>query len=139
MKDPYIFLIFSWSYVFVSLFRALAITFIPLNPPVGLVQLIDPLSNTFYGHAIITKDLFFSGHTSTIFLIFLTLKKKEDKILALAATFFLAILLMLQHIHYAVDILAAPAFTYLSYLIGRRIVIGKIGRNSRPESAEIFD
>ena len=122
MTDPYIFLVFAWSYIFVTVMRALTITFIPLNPPIGLEQLIDPLSNTFYGNATITKDLFFSGHTTTIFLIFLCLKKPADKILTLTATFFLAILLMLQHIHYVIDIVAAPAFTYISYLIGKRIV-----------------
>ena len=122
MIDPYIFLLFAWSYIFVTVMRALTITFIPLNPPMGLEQLIDPLSNTFYGNATITKDLFFSGHTTTIFLIFLCLKKPADKILTLTATFFLAILLMLQHIHYVIDIVAAPVFTYISYLIGKKIV-----------------
>ena len=129
MKDPYIFLVFAWSYIFVSAMRAAAITFIPLNPPAGLVLLIDPLSNTFYGNATITKDLFFSGHTSTIFLIFLCLKHKADKVLTLTAMFFLAILLMLQHIHYVIDIVAAPVFTYISYLIGKRIVYGESKKN----------
>ncbi|HEX4375028.1 MAG TPA: hypothetical protein VHZ50_17110, partial [Puia sp.] len=105
IKDPDIFLVFAWAYIFVSALRATAIIFIPLNPPVGLVELIDPLSSTFYGHVTITKDLFFSGHTSTIFLIFLCLKNKIDKVLTLTATFFLAILLMIQHIHYVIDII----------------------------------
>ncbi len=124
-RDPYIYLVFCWSYIFVSIFRAASIIFIPLNPPVGLVELIDPLSNTFYGNAVITKDLFFSGHTSTIFLMFLCMKNKGDKILTLTATFILAVLLMIQHIHYVIDIVAAPVFTYISYLIGKRIALGK--------------
>jgi PAP2 superfamily C-terminal len=121
-KDPYIFLIFIWSYIFVTLLRAVSITFFPLNPPVGFVLLIDPLSNTFYGKANITKDLFFSGHTSTIFLMFLCLKKKTDKIMTLAGTIILTALLLIQHIHYAIDVLAAPFFTYLSYLVGKKVV-----------------
>jgi|SRR5579862_1749119 len=125
IKDPDIFLVFAWSYIFVTAMRALAITFIPLNPPVGWVQLVDPLSNTFYGNATITKDLFFSGHTSTIFLIFLCLKNKLEKVLTLTATFFLAILLMIQHIHYVIDIVAAPFFTYIAFLIARKIAPDK--------------
>ena len=124
-KDPYIFLVFIWSYVFVTFLRAITITFIPLDPPDGLQNLVDPLSSTFYGRVNITKDLFFSGHISTIFLIFLCLKNKFDKVLTLTATLLLAIMLMLQHIHYAIDIAAAPLFTYISYLIGKRIVFGK--------------
>ena len=122
IKDPYIFLVFIWSYIFVTLLRAVSITFFPLNPPAGIVLLIDPLSNTFYGKANITKDLFFSGHTSTIFLMFLCLKKKTDKLLTLAGTIILAGLLLVQHIHYAIDVFAAPFFTYFSYLVGKKIV-----------------
>jgi hypothetical protein len=122
MKDPYIFMVFIWSYIFVSVLRALTITFFPLNPPTGIALLVDPLSNTFYGNVIITKDLFFSGHTSTIFLMFLCLKRKADKLLTLTGTFILAALLLIQHIHYAIDIAAAPLFTYISYLLGKKIV-----------------
>lgn len=122
IKDPGIFIVFAWSYILVSAMRALCITLIPLSPPKGLVQLIDPLSNTFYGHAVVTKDLFFSGHTSTIFLMFLCLKDKWDKVLSLSATFLLAILLMIQHIHYFIDIVAAPLFTYIAFIAGRRFV-----------------
>ena len=128
IKDPDIFLVFAWAYIFVSAMRAISIIFIPLNPPAGLVQLIDPLSSTFYGHVTITKDLFFSGHTSTIFLIFLCLKNKIDKVLTLTAAFFLAILLMLQHIHYVIDIIAAPIFTYIAYIIARKIALEKYSK-----------
>jgi hypothetical protein len=136
IEDPYIFLVFIWSYIFVSFMRALSITFIPLNPPVGLVQLIDPLSNTFYGHATITKDLFFSGHTSTIFLIFLCLKNRVEKIIVLTATMVLALLLMVQHIHYVIDIVAAPVFTYIAYRAGRWIIMGGRGKPVISESRQ---
>jgi len=135
INDPYFFLVFIWSYVIVTFCRALTITFIPLNPPDGLEQLIDPLSSTFYGHVNITKDLFFSGHISTIFLIFLCMKNKFDKVLTLTVTLFLAFLLMIQHIHYVIDIVAAPVFTYISYLLGKRIVLGK----SNQEYSEVHN
>jgi hypothetical protein len=129
IKDPEIFILFAWSYVFVSLMRALTITFIPLLPPLRLVVLTDPLSNTFYGNVTITKDLFFSGHTSTIFLIFLCLKKKSDRIFTLTAVFLLAIFLLIQHIHYVIDVVAAPLFTYISFLMGKRASFGKPDKN----------
>ncbi len=89
-----------------------------------LIPLRDPISNLFYGskNTYITKDLFFSGHTSTLCLIFLCLTKKEDKCKALVATFAVGIMVLLQHVHYSMDVLAAPPLTYLVYLIAKRIV-----------------
>ncbi len=72
-QTPQMFLNFLWSFILLSLFRTLTITLIPLDPPAGLIPLVDPLSNFFYGDKFVTKDLFFSGHTSTVFLLFLIL------------------------------------------------------------------
>jgi PAP2 superfamily C-terminal len=119
-QNPDIFILFLWAYVMLSISRLLVISIVPLNPPVGLVELKDPISNTFYGMRVVTKDLFFSGHTSTLFLIFLCLKKKQDKIIMLSATFIVASLLLIQHVHYTIDVLAAPVFTYLIYRFAKR-------------------
>ncbi|MDF2433986.1 MAG: hypothetical protein JWP44_3617, partial [Mucilaginibacter sp.] len=75
----------------------------------------DPLTGVFYGEANITKDLFFSGHTATLTLIMLCLEKRTDKIIAFFAVVTVAVLLLVQHIHYSIDILAAPVITYLCY------------------------
>ena len=83
---PQLFLNFLWAYILLSLFRMLTISLIPLDPPPGLIGLVDPLSNFFYGEKFVTKDLFFSGHTSTVFLLYLCLTGRTDKKLALAAT-----------------------------------------------------
>jgi hypothetical protein len=90
----------------------LAISFVPLDPPAGLIVLTDPLTAVFYGRSTITKDLFFSGHTSILFLAFLCLERKWDKILALTGTCIVACLLLVQHVHYTIDIIAAPIIIY---------------------------
>ena len=94
---------------------------VPLNPPQGLIPLIDPLSNIFYGGSFITKDLFYSGHTATQFLMFLCLKKRTDKILTAISTISVAILVLMQHVHYSIDIIAAPLFAYICFIAGRSI------------------
>jgi hypothetical protein len=111
-KDPMILLVTLWAYNGVTLLRMASIALISLNPPAGLIPLADPITNQFYGAHYITHDLFFSGHTTTVFLIFLCLKKKTDRLYALLASVILGILLLIQHVHYTVDVLAAPVFTY---------------------------
>jgi hypothetical protein len=110
--SPTMCLTYVWTLIFICIARIISISFVPLNPPVGLISLTDPLTGFFYGRANITKDLFFSGHVSMLTLIFLCLEKRSDKIIAFFATIVLAILLLVQHIHYTIDILAAPFIVY---------------------------
>lgn len=81
------------------------------------------LTSIFYGGTgkFITKDLFFSGHTSIQFLIFLCFRNKIDKIVALAASVAVACLVLIQHVHYTVDVLAAFVFTYIIYRMGKLV------------------
>jgi hypothetical protein len=125
IQQPEIFITFLFSFFILSLCRMAAISLVPLNAPQGLIPLVDPLSNTFYGGSFVTKDLFYSGHVSTQFLIFLCLKKKRDKNLTVISTISIAILVLLQHVHYTIDVLAAPLFAYFCFILGR--FIGKRG------------
>jgi hypothetical protein len=114
-RDPVMMLVILWGYNIVTLLRMACIGLISLNPPAGLIPLADPITNQFYGAHYITHDLFFSGHTTTVFLIFLCLKKKWDRIYTLSASIILGLLLLGQHVHYTIDVLAAPVFTYGAY------------------------
>lgn len=114
-SKPAMYVTYVWAYSFIVLIRMFTISYIHLDAPAGLIQLTDPLTGIFYGHANITKDLFFSGHTATLFLIFLTLEKKWDKILALLSVITVGILLLVQHVHYSFDVLMAPVFVYPVY------------------------
>ncbi|HWD87970.1 MAG TPA: phosphatase PAP2-related protein [Mucilaginibacter sp.] len=119
IKDPSIYITYCWTLIFVYLVRFVTLSLVALDPPVGLVPLIDPLSGVFSGPSVITKDLFFSGHTSTMVLIFLCLQKRTDKLIALIAAFAVACLLLVQHIHYTIDVLAAPVVVYPCYRLTR--------------------
>ncbi|HVV54325.1 MAG TPA: phosphatase PAP2-related protein [Mucilaginibacter sp.] len=115
IQKPSIYITYIWSLIFVCILRIITISLVPLDPPKGLVILTDPLTAVFYGRSTITKDLFFSGHTSVLFLIFLCLERKIDKIIGLVATTIVAVLLLVQHAHYTVDIVAAPIVAYPVY------------------------
>ncbi|MFT4202712.1 MAG: phosphatase PAP2-related protein [Chitinophagaceae bacterium] len=121
-QQPQQFLTTLYGMIFLLLFRYLSISLVALDPPIGLIPITDPVSNLTYGHAdFITKDLFFSGHTSSMFLAFLCLQRRPEKIFALVATFVIAIFVLVQHVHYTIDVLAAPFFTYLSYRLGKKM------------------
>lgn len=122
-QHPRMFLTFLWAFIPLSLFRMLTITLVPLDPPVGLVGLVDPLSNFFYGPKFVTHDLFFSGHTSTVFLLYLCLPGKADKKLALAVTLSVAVLLLVQHVHYTLDVLGGFLFGWISWWISARLMV----------------
>jgi membrane-associated phospholipid phosphatase len=123
-QTPKMFLTYLWSFIFLTAFRCLTISLVPLDPPAGLIGLVDPVSNFFYGSdKFVTKDLFFSGHTSSMFLLFLTVPGKTDKKLALLVTAVVAFLLLVQHVHYTLDVLGALVFCWLSYLIATRAVL----------------
>lgn len=122
IEKPTIFITYLWTFIFVTILRVLAISLIPLDPPKGLMTLTDPLTGVFYGESNITKDLFFSGHTSVLYLCYLCLERKNDKLIALIATIAVACLLLVQHVHYTIDIIAAffivyPVNKFVKYML----------------------
>jgi len=121
IKNPRIFLNFLWVFIVLSVMRFITIWFVAINPPQKLIALIDPLSNAFYGKNFITKDLFFSGHTATMFIIFLCLEKKIDRRLALCSSIIVGVLVLIQHVHYTVDVICAFPFGWLAYFIGTKL------------------
>lgn len=135
-RSPVTFMLFIYGYIIVSLARMLTINLFPLNPPVGLIPLVDPLTNAFYGNSYITKDLFFSGHTSSILLIYLSLRQRWDRLLVLAGSCVVGGLLLVQHVHYTIDVVGAFVFTYPLYSLGRGIALRGWTRIKTFEKAE---
>lgn len=113
------------TYCVVLFMRIVTIYLFTLEPPSGWIPLHDPfVSLIAYGSGF-AKDLFFSGHTATLVaLIFIETGKKLRSI-KIIGTFSVAIMLLVQHIHYTIDILAAPIFTYGAYLIIRQFLFTK--------------
>ena len=122
-QNPSIFLVVAYGFILMCIARVLTISLLPLNPPPGLITLKDPIANIAYGGKgiFITKDLFYSGHTGNMFLFFLCLQAKWDKIFALTAAVLIGILVLVQHIHYTIDVIAAFIFTYFIYLLAKKV------------------
>jgi len=120
--DPNMFLTFLLAYILLCASRIVTISLLPLNAPGSLIALKDPLSNIAYNGRFITKDLFYSGHTSTLFLIFLCLKKRYDRRYVLAASINTGVLLLVQHVHYTIDVVVAPVFAFGCFWCARKVL-----------------
>jgi membrane-associated phospholipid phosphatase len=104
-------------YIAFVIVRISAMYLVPLNPPEHMIQLSDPFVQFFGTGKLLTKDLFFSGHTATLFILFLVTEKKYFKYFFLTATIIVGLSVLLQHVHYSIDVFAAPFFTYACYKI----------------------
>jgi hypothetical protein len=108
------------AYVVMVLTRVCAMYFVALDPPVDAIPLRDPLIELLGTGHLLTRDLFFSGHTSTLFLLFLAVPDRRYKLPLLACTICVAAGVLRQHVHYTIDVIVAPLFAYASY----RAVVG---------------
>ncbi len=122
----------------VSIVRGVCIALTGLGPPdpahtgpgvhgrpwlEAYVDLISPIGVFARGsaHAYLTKDLFFSGHTATTFLLVLYLwHRPRLRWLALGAHVIVVTTVFLAHLHYAIDVAGAYAFTYAIFVMRER-------------------
>ncbi|MCW3092822.1 MAG: hypothetical protein JWP81_3891 [Ferruginibacter sp.] len=123
IQQPAIFLRSMYLLIAITIARVITISLVPLDPPVDLIHLRDPLTSLSYGgsEVFITKDLFFSGHTSNLFMFYLCLQKRRDKQFALLACLTVGILVLVQHVHYSVDVIMAFIFTYCLVWFSRNL------------------
>lgn len=115
-KHPQDLLISLQAYSLMILARTVTLFTFPLEAPEGIIPLADPLVQWKSEYSIVhTKDLFFSGHTATVFLCFLTTVNSKLRIWFLIATFLVGFFVLLQHVHYTIDVVAAPFASYMCY------------------------
>ena len=118
---PEILILALQSYSLLVILRIMIMYSVPFNAPERLILLNDPFVQFFGSGEVLTKDLFFSGHTATLFLLFLISDKKHFKIFFLISTVLVGAAVLLQHVHYTIDVLVAPFFAYSSYRITKMI------------------
>ena len=118
------------SYSVMLILRMTVMYLTPLDPPEKLIALNDPFVQLFGTGQVLTRDLFFSGHTATLFLLYLITGKKWLKYIFLICTILVGIFVLLQHVHYTVDVIAAPVFAYTSYRIVLAIKSKTVKMNS---------
>lgn len=101
LRDPVFFVSMIQAYTIMTLIRMVCLYSVPLEPPVLIIPLKDTfLESFFYSGRANLKDLFFSGHTATIFLFAFGFRKKSYKWLFLIGACLVGVLMVLQHVHY---------------------------------------
>lgn len=116
IRHPLLFLRAAQAYVLILLLRMVTMFTLTLEPPPGLIELHDPISTLFYpGQVPFRKDLFFSGHTATIYLLFLAVPWPRWRRALLLATALVGIAVLIQHVHWTIDVLLAPPFAWLAW------------------------
>jgi hypothetical protein len=103
------------AYALMIVLRIVAMYVTALEPPSDMIALSDPLIETVATGKLLTRDLFFSGHTSTVFLMFLVARDARIKPVLLLCAAGVAMGVLLQHVHYTVDVLVAPLFAFASF------------------------
>ncbi|MGH8564986.1 MAG: phosphatase PAP2-related protein [Gammaproteobacteria bacterium] len=104
------------AYVILLLLRMAAMALVPLDPPPGFVPLADAFTQRFYpGTEPFEKDLFFSGHTATLWLMALIATTRAGRLWSGFATLAVGVLVIVQHAHYTLDVIAAPLFAWLAW------------------------
>jgi hypothetical protein len=115
VRNPRALVVGVQAYVVMIFSRMCVMYFTALDPPLGMIPLRDPLIELLGPGPLLTRDLFFSGHTSTLFLLFVAVPDRRLKPVLLACAIAVAIGVLRQHAHYTVDVLVAPLFAFASY------------------------
>ncbi len=127
-----------WGISIMGITRCIVMYMVPLDPPIGIIPLRDPfVEGAFYDNKVLVKDLFFSGHTSNMVLLTLFMDFKWLKTLLAIASIIVGYLLMVQHVHYAIDVIAAPFFAYLAYRLANNVADRLVYKYNQPIPSSI--
>ncbi len=116
--NPKTFIIAMQGYCLLIIMRTISIYFVALEPPLGMILLKDPVTIIFMSTpdgGYIVKDLFFSGHVSTAMLFFIICPNQIIKKALLLLSLLISAFILIQHVHYTIDVIAAPFFSFLAY------------------------
>jgi hypothetical protein len=118
IKHPYNFIKIAQSFLLLNFIRACCIYLIPLSPPTNGINLYDPfLYYTFYFNQPIKTDLFFSGHVSNLALMGLYIKNRMIMKIYLLIAVTVGAMLIIQQVHYTIDVLFAPLFSWIIFYL----------------------
>jgi hypothetical protein len=119
LRQPDAFLLALRAYALMAIIRMIAMWLMPLDPPPGMIALKDPFVEFVASGTTLTRDLFFSGHTATLVMLALAIPGRYGKLTLASMAVIVGVSVLIQHVHYGIDVYAAPFFAYCAYSIAR--------------------
>jgi hypothetical protein len=118
IREPEKFLFALQAFLHVTILRFTTLALTPLESPPGLKILRDPFIEILFYQQPVTKDLFFSGHTATLVLLYLLFRSTPVlRWVYLVGAITVSLLILIQHAHYTIDVVLAPVFVWVAYRI----------------------
>ncbi len=118
---------FWFQFLLISMVKMVSLFVTPLDPPKRIFPLKDIILDTFMksNKTPIIKDLLFSGHTS--FMILCLLEGNPIYIyFYIISLLIMSVMLLINKVHYTIDIIMAPFVTYTIHKLCLEYGIGYV-------------
>lgn len=125
---PFSFLLALRALVVLILIRGICQYFLPLDPPPDAIPLADPFIRVPGFRPVIARDLFFSWHTALLALLAFATQWRDLKVILGLLALLVSVLMLLQHAHYTIDLVAAPCFAYAAYGFAKAVSVQEVAR-----------
>lgn len=109
-KTPHLIFRGFRAYALLLSLRMLGIFLLPFDAPPDMIMMPDPIIQALASDAgeVLRKDLFFSGHTSSMFMTAFIMPTRGKRWLYIVLGCIVGASLVIQHVHYTVDVMVAP-------------------------------
>ncbi len=103
------------AYFFLLASRLIGMSLLPLKAPDTLIPLFDPFIAQLSQDIVLKHDLFFSGHFSVVVLLSFVVHDRTKKFIVLFLAGIMAVFILMQHVHYTIDMFVAPFFSFATW------------------------
>jgi len=123
LKSPIQIVRFGFAIGIMKLLRSFTMVTFPLAPPKDIVPLVDPIVNAMTPNNIVAlQDLFFSGHTATMVILFFIAVGPRVKNMMRVLIVVVPLLILYMRVHYTIDVIAGAAVGVGVYMFVKRFV-----------------
>ena len=131
---PFALLLTARALIVLIIMRIVCLFVLPLDPPADIIPLTDPFVSYVGIPVTNVRGLFFAWPPAMLALLAYTAQWKDLKVIFSVGAVAVSGLLLLQHTHYAIDLVAAPVFAYAAVGLARWRTVGDFGSKASPKS-----
>lgn len=124
LKSPMQLVRLGFAIGLMKVLRSFSMFLLPLEPPVGIIALQDPIVSFMTPNQIVAlRDLFFSGHCATMMILLLVAVSPIIKQWMRFIIVIVPLLILWQRVHYTIDVIAGIAVGYGVYWLVQQLVV----------------